>query len=662
MRVGIAPEHGSARGSCGALTNRAIDSLWRSFNLHRAIRICAISTIALLSAAAVQAQISPGPLSKAHESFSGPTQCGSCHKVGAGSAVLRCQECHAEIAQRIAQGRGLHASFANKEDCGKCHSEHNGEDFPLIHWEQPLKNFDHTRTGYRLTGKHAGLDCSQCHIPAHIRESERSQIKIKDLRRTFLGLSQDCVTCHEDVHRGQLGQNCLQCHNFVDWKSAAQIDHSKTRFPLTGLHVQVACAKCHTPAAPGGAPRFTGIPFSKCTDCHADPHHGSFPQSCETCHTTSGWKRIPAAEQFDHSTTKFPLLGKHAQVDCIQCHRAGNFKGPIAFAKCSDCHAPDPHGGQFAERADKGECSGCHTVDRWKPSLFGVKEHAASVYPLEGKHAAVLCEKCHIPAGAATRYKIPFAKCLDCHKDIHAGQFVAEPYKNQCEQCHAVAGFAPSTFTISRHQKSRFPLVESHLAVVCSDCHTVDKAVYAAKVVPYRFEDRTCTGCHTDPHHGQFREQMVQHRPEGSLKGCEACHSLKSWTDLPSFDHSKTSFPLVGAHAKTSCDDCHKPRVPGGKISEVDFHAAPTTCSACHEDVHAGQFAKPGKSTKCDACHNSEKWQPSLFNHETQSDFSLQGAHVKVACDDCHKSLKTIEGKRVLFYKPTPRKCADCHN
>src|SRR5579863_1414704 len=128
------------------------------------------------------AQISPGALSKAHQSLSGSTQCSTCHKVGAGSAVLKCQECHTEIGREITENRGLHARFANKEDCAKCHSEHNGEDFPLIHWQPSLKGFDHNQTGYQLLGKHAGLDCGQCHLPAHISESERPLIKMKDLR------------------------------------------------------------------------------------------------------------------------------------------------------------------------------------------------------------------------------------------------------------------------------------------------------------------------------------------------------------------------------------------------------------------------------------------------------------------------------------------------
>ncbi|HEV2114460.1 MAG TPA: hypothetical protein VGR48_00445, partial [Terriglobales bacterium] len=61
--------------------------------------------------AASRAQISPGPLSRAHQSLSGPTQCTSCHKLAAGAASFKCLECHRDIAGRVAARRGLHASF-----------------------------------------------------------------------------------------------------------------------------------------------------------------------------------------------------------------------------------------------------------------------------------------------------------------------------------------------------------------------------------------------------------------------------------------------------------------------------------------------------------------------------------------------------------------------
>ncbi|HSB75643.1 MAG TPA: cytochrome c3 family protein, partial [Terriglobales bacterium] len=300
----------------------------------------------LLIPAAGWAQISPGPLARAHQSLSGATQCTSCHKLAAGAASFKCLECHRDIASRVEARRGLHASFGavspSQKECATCHSEHNGENFALIRWNPTPGAFDHSKTGYALEGKHAGLACARCHTAAHVAAGERASISVKDLNRTYLGLSRACVSCHQDQHQGRLGQNCQQCHGLTGWKSLSfpvgQFDHSRTRYALTGLHQQVACQKCHLAGA-DGKPRYTGLSFSTCTACHADPHRGTFAGSCQSCHNTGGWKRVSAAavnERFDHSQTKFPLLGKHAEVRCDQCHAGGDFKRPVAFQKCSD--------------------------------------------------------------------------------------------------------------------------------------------------------------------------------------------------------------------------------------------------------------------------------------------------------------------------------------
>lgn len=64
--------------------------------------------------------------------------------------------------RELSEHRGLHAKFPNGERCAACHSEHNGEDFQLIHWVPSLQSFDHDQTGYSLEGKHRGLACAQC--------------------------------------------------------------------------------------------------------------------------------------------------------------------------------------------------------------------------------------------------------------------------------------------------------------------------------------------------------------------------------------------------------------------------------------------------------------------------------------------------------------------
>jgi len=623
----------------------------------------AVSLLILFAATAANAQISPGPLSKAHQSLNGATQCASCHQFGASTPTFKCLDCHKEIAQRLANHLGFHAQIGmknpNGHDCVRCHLEHNGTDFTLVHWEPSLRQFDHKLTGYPLVEKHGGVACEKCHTLAHIAPAERALIQKKDLSYSYLGLSTNCVTCHTDPHKGQLGNDCQRCHNFTDWKQAQQFDHSKTKYPLTGMHTQVACSKCHIPSGPDQTVKFTGLKFDTCTACHTDPHKGTFKAACETCHTTSGWKKVNnLSVQFDHSKTKYPLVGMHLKVGCGDCHAGGDFKRPIAFAQCANCHSPDPHKGQFQARVSKGECSECHNVNGWKPSLFGAKEHATSHYPLEGKHAAVACEKCHTPAGKDTIYKVKFAACTDCHQDAHDKQFAAAPYQNRCEQCHTVKDFHHSTFTIAKHKDTRFLLTGAHVAVSCADCHKAGLGGRTDKILPFHFEDRTCTACHTDPHKGEFKERMAQKRADGRPLGCEACHNTRSWIDVRSFDHSKTKFALVGAHRAVVCGDCHKP-VQG--THEIQFKGTPQACEACHTDPHAGQFVVKDGITKCGDCHIVQRWTPSTFDHDKRTQFPLQGGHANVACSMCHALQREVQGKTVLFYKPTSRSCADCH-
>ena len=103
-------------------------------------------------------------------------------------------------------------------------------------------------------------------------------------------------------------QDCAVCHTTTRWQGAV-FDHSaKTKFPLTGAHVQAACSQCHASG------QFAGT-SSQCSACHltdyqksANPNHvaAGFPQDCAVCHTTARWQ----GAAFDHNTkTTFQLSG-----------------------------------------------------------------------------------------------------------------------------------------------------------------------------------------------------------------------------------------------------------------------------------------------------------------------------------------------------------------
>ncbi|MFB3906281.1 MAG: hypothetical protein ACE15E_22790 [Acidobacteriota bacterium] len=633
---------------------------------------------ALLTEVPAIGQISPGPLSKAHSRLAGVTHCLDCHQIGQAAPEFKCMGCHEDIRQRGAAQRGFHGAVFRKNElvdrvCVSCHSEHNGENFSLIHWDGPVEKFDHRFTGYWLEGRHAQVACRQCHQPSRIPAAEAHSIST-NLDRTYLGLTRDCVSCHRDEHRGQLSRDCRKCHNFMSWKEIPLFSHQWTAFPLAGRHEKVACAKCHRTASDAAGPyvQFKGISHADCTPCHSDPHRGVFDSSCRSCHNSTSWKSTQAAVNFDHDKSRFPLRGKHMGLACGSCHKGTDFKQPVAHGLCADCHRKDPHGGQFAAGPRMADCSRCHTPESFKPSSFDAAQHATTPFPLTGKHALVACTKCHEPRGAETRYRIDGTRCANCHTDAHQGQF-ARDYRNTCEECHSVAGFLPTVFLLAKHRSTRFPLHGAHLAVPCADCHAGEHALNSGQQPPaaagtsrgscarFRFTDLSCTACHHDPHRGQFASRMAALGVDGQPLSCSACHSVKAWNDIAGFDHSATRFVLNGAHKGASCAACHLPGRQGSKLKDAVFAGAPRECSGCHEDAHNGQFARGKEPSDCQACHNEFWWRPSLFDHATHSSFKLDGAHARVPCTLCHDQVREVDGHKVRLYRPTPRKCADCH-
>ncbi len=147
------------------------------------------------------------------------------------------------------------------------------------------------------------------------------------------------------------------------------------------------------------------------------------------------------------------------------------------------------------------------------------------------------------------------------------------------------------------------PLTGLHARVACQKCHPM-----LADVKPYAkyagISFAKCTPCHTDPHKGSFTAP------------CQSCRTTAGWTrvaQLEGFDHAKTKFPLLGKHERVACSDCHRPPNLETTLKNVDFRAAPTECSGCHTDAHAGQFAARKDAADCSSCHETERWRPALF-------------------------------------------------
>jgi len=162
---------------------------------------------------------SPGPLDPPHDMVPGFREadgCALCHgKTLRTSMVDACAECHGAIRHQIESHQGLHGVLDGKlaGECGKCHAEHNGGRVRLVNETSfrlsgfaTTEAFDHsTVTNYTLTGRHAKLRCEQCHRDAEV-------VELPPAHKRFLGLSQQCTSCHEDVHKGAYGSDCAECH------------------------------------------------------------------------------------------------------------------------------------------------------------------------------------------------------------------------------------------------------------------------------------------------------------------------------------------------------------------------------------------------------------------------------------------------------------------
>ena len=554
-----------------------------------------IFVVALAGTAA--AQFSPGPLSRAHAGIDGVTNCFKCHEPRKTTTAERCLVCHEALAARITAGTGLHGHMgaATRARCGACHAEHGGRAAPLVVWAEGQRDaFDHRRTGFDLTGKHASLRCNACHEPGLVRAADVRAEKNLKMTTTFLGLSTRCDACHRDEHRGQLAtqiasSDCAGCHDSQAWKPA-RFDHATARFALTGRHAGLECAQCHrrenaagqrvADGTTGAFVRYRPLVFETCANCHADAHAGQLGNDCVRCHTPAGWTQVTTAG-FDHDRTRFPLHGKHRAVNCSQCHSSAKpgakarYK-PLEFSACTACHR-NPHRDAVQFGPD---CARCHSPAGWAQITPGAFDHDKTAYPLRGLHRQVACDRCHRSGDRGQR--LAHDRCSACHADAHSGELAHRDDRGACEACHTVDGFVPARFGPREHESTRFPLRGAHRAVACIDCHRETAGAAGRGAAPrLRLGQPGCVVCHADVHGAQFADAS-------GVVDCARCHAETTWR-LPKFDHDKTRFRLEGAHARAQCGGCHRGEVIAGR-TRTRYRPLDTACRACH-----GEARLPGR-------------------------------------------------------------------
>lgn len=303
-----------------------------------------------------------------------PFTCDDCHHGDITTfAPDSCDACHRQMDLGFMTAHTL--SFGSA--CLDCH---DGVD-------RLGKKFDHNIFSFKLTGRHVGLACVQCHIDAR---------GLGDFEVTL----QDCYSCHhaDEPHEGRFGLDCSQCHTADGW-SPAKFDHNLSVFKLEGRHAEAACESCHVNR------QFKGTPVD-CYACHQqdDEHAGQYGTDCSACHNPSSWEDA----DFDHNLSAFPLMGRHVGLACQECHASGQFAG--LSTACASCHGdPGYHAGLFGL-----DCAGCHTTDNWFARYNGPHPGIADEGGRGVNHGGASCRDCH----TQTLYS---ATCTACHDSNNPG-------------------------------------------------------------------------------------------------------------------------------------------------------------------------------------------------------------------------------------------------
>lgn len=378
-------------------------------------------------------QVTNYPLRGRHAAVS----CEGCHGTNLATrkpGFSTCATCHQDP----------HEASTTRGDCATCHTVTGfaPSSFTVA---------QHARTAYPLDGRHATTRCAACHTPAKA-PAAASRRGPRPAARLALG-TPSCNSCHEDAHGRDLARTaspgtCEACHStaaFVPSRFGVK-EHATLAVKLEGRHGQVACSACHGPQRPGLPPLATPagrkaratlrVPEVTCAACHVDPHAGRYDApgtttTCASCHDAARWR--PATTSVaQHASLGYALEGAHRAVACVACHAdfgkraatatlrlASRGVTPLPFATrrpttCASCHAT-PHGEQFAHRADRGACEGCHVVASFAPARFDHEREAS--FSLKGAHEKVACGSCHraTSAGGPVVWRGLSGRCESCH-------------------------------------------------------------------------------------------------------------------------------------------------------------------------------------------------------------------------------------------------------
>lgn len=334
------------------------------------------------------------------------------------------------------------------------------------------------------------------------------------------------------------------------------------------------------------------------------------------CVTLCAFAQESSAQDWRAYISPGPLGEAHQQFSgtCDKCHLV--FKG-VPDEKCLSCHSAIDSlvtdGLGFHGRVQDKPCISCHVDHKGTdhslttPEAIQEFDHGQTQFPLEGSHQKLECSDCHNEPLEELQ-----GSCAKCHEDPHARQL-----GNDCQSCHNSGAWEAYQLTPDQHTTR---MDGGHQDNTCYDCHSRGQNL-ETKVA--------CATCH-DQAHG------------GTEEPCSGCHKVSGFKPAK-FEHDLCPCSFPGKHKEADCLSCHE----GFKFTDT-----PTLCSGCHE-----QERPHDPIGECSVCHSPLTWEKNKFNHNRQSKFKLENAHLEVDCYNCHPLSNS--GEQV--FGGTPDTCYECH-
>lgn len=391
------------------------------------------------------------------------------------------------------------------------------------------------------------------------------------------------------------------------------------------------------------------------TQASASPHQRLGGLACTDCHTTSTWSDV----RFDHSRTRYPLVGQHRAVSCTGCHDVRDFTRQAA-ASCNSCHQ-DPHRGDAGARCDQ-----CHRETGWL-DVNASTAHARTRLPDLGVHAALLCQDCHRRSGAQ-QFHQPVTPCVGCHQTTFAAttnpSHASIGFSVRCEDCHQLATWQ---FALYRQHDAVFAIytgahagawpscaschtnAADYSVFTCTTCHTQPRTDPRHQGIPgYTWESTACLTCHPNGSGGAFTNHdaifpIFSGTHQGQWSACTTCHTNPN---------DRRVFTCMGGacHPQATIDGTHT-GIPG-------YQYVAAQCLSCHPTGQAGTFAQhdaifpinsgthQGQWTACTDCHT---------NPANKALYTCMGGncHPQAATDGPHTGIPG--------YQYVAAQCLACH-